>query len=154
VALAGELATHYCITGWKTGESVAAAHKCFAAWLESFGGASNREERNILAQVRAFFEAHGASRFEDIYATGEQRIINRAGFYRTSANGEREFLVLPEAFRRDVCNGFDFKAATAALIESGWLAPGEGSRPTQKPRIPGMGLTRCYVLTARMWEGE
>lgn len=154
VAVAGELASHYGITGWAAGEAIQAAHKCFAAWLEAFGGTGNREERNVLSQVRAFFEAHGASRFEDIHATGEQRIINRAGFYRNGASGDREFLVLPEAFRRDVCSGFDFKAATAALLEAGWLAPGEGTRPTQKPRIPGMGPTRCYVLTARMWEGE
>ncbi|SDE53978.1 Uncharcterized protein, DUF927 family [Massilia sp. PDC64] len=99
VAVAGELATHYGVTGWATGEAMTAARKCFVAWLESFGGTGNREERNILSQVRAFFEAHGASRFEDIHAGGDQRIINRAGFYRTGPNGEREFLVLPEAFR-------------------------------------------------------
>lgn len=154
VAVAGELATHYGLTGWPEGEAINAAHKCFAVWLESFGGTGNREERAMLSQVRAFFEAHGASRFEDVTATTDQRIPNRAGFYRTDANGAREFMVLPEAFKRDVCQGFDVKTVTAALLKAGWLAPGEGSRATQKPRIPGIGPTRCYVLTGRMWEGE
>lgn len=154
VAVAGELATFYGITGWAAGEAITAAHKCFAAWLDAFGGVGNREERNILAQVRAFFEAHGASRFEDIHATGDQRIINRAGFYRTGASGDREYLVLPEAFKRELCQGNDIKTVTAELLKAGWLAPGEGSRTTQKPRIPGLGTTRCYVLTGRMWEGE
>lgn len=154
VALAGELAIHYGLTGWPEGEAINAARKCFAVWLESFGGIGNREERAMLAQVRAFFEAHGASRFEDVTATSDQRIPNRAGFYRTGANGAREFMVLPEAFKRDVCQGFDVKTITAALLKAGWLAPGEGSRATQKPRIPGIGPTRCYVLTGRMWEGE
>lgn len=154
VAVAGELATHYGLTGWPEGEAINAARKCFAVWLESFGGTGNREERAMLAQVRAFFEAHGASRFEDVTATTDQRIPNRAGFYRTDANGAREFMVLPEAFKRDVCQGFDVKTVTAALLKAGWLAPGEGSRATQKPRIPGIGPTRCYVLTGRMWEGE
>lgn len=154
VAVAGELATHYGLTGWPEGEAINAARKCFAVWLESFGGTGNREERAMLSQVRAFFETHGASRFEDVTATTDQRILNRAGFYRIDANGAREFMVLPEAFKRDVCQGYDTKAFTAVLLKAGWLAPGEGSRATQKPRIPGIGPTRCYVLTKRMWEGE
>ncbi|MET3132632.1 uncharacterized protein (DUF927 family)/phage/plasmid primase-like uncharacterized protein [Oxalobacteraceae bacterium GrIS 1.11] len=154
VAMAGELATHYALTGWNKGEAIKAAHKCFAAWLDSFGGTGNREERNILSQVRAFFEAHGASRFEDMSATSDQRIINRAGFYRSGPAAEREYLVLPEAFKRDVCQGFDTKVATAAMVAAKWIEPGKDGRDTQKPRIPGIGPTRCYVFTARMWEGE
>ena len=153
-AVAGELATHYGLTGWAKDEATASAKKCFAVWLDAFGGSSNREERAILAQVRAFFEAHGASRFEDAAATSDQRIINRAGFYRTDANGAREFMVLTEAFRRDVCQGFDAKAVTTVLTKAGWLE-GEGTRATQKPYIPALGnRTRCYVITSRMWEGE
>jgi uncharacterized protein (DUF927 family)/phage/plasmid primase-like uncharacterized protein len=154
VAVAGELATYYGVTGWAAGESIMAAQKCFAAWLDSFGGAGNREERNILSQVRAFFEAHGASRFEDIHATGDQRIINRAGFHRTGNNSEREFLVLPEAFKRDVCSGFHVPTATKALLEAGWIEPGKDGKTAQKPRIPGIGPTRCYVFTTKMWEAE
>jgi hypothetical protein len=71
-----------------------------------------------------------------------------------AADGGREFLVLPEVFRREVCAGFDAKAATRALIEAVWIEPGEGGRTTQKPRIPGIGTTRCYVFTGRMWEGD
>ena len=154
VAVAGELAAHYGLTGWMEGESINAARKCFASWLDSFGGAGSREDRTMLSQVRAFFEAHGASRFEDMAATSEQRIINRAGFYRAGPGGEREFLVLPEAFKREVCQGFDTKTATAALVAAGWIEPGKDGRDTQKPRIPVIGPTRCYVFTARMWEGE
>jgi uncharacterized protein (DUF927 family)/phage/plasmid primase-like uncharacterized protein len=154
VAMAGELATHYDITGWRVGEATCAAQKCFASWLDSFGGTCNREEYNILSQVRAFFEAHGASRFEDIHASGDQRIINRAGFYRSEANGERKFLVLPEAFRRDVCNGFHVRTVTQLLLKAGWLEADKDGRTAQKPRIPGMGPTRCYVFTSKMWEAE
>ena len=50
-----------------------------------------------------------------------QRVINRAGFYRTDAEGHREYLVLPEAFRQEVCGGFDHKGAIQTLI-TGWLA--------------------------------
>ncbi len=46
VAVAGELATRYGVTGWAEGEAIQAAGRCFAAWLDSFGGAGNREDRN------------------------------------------------------------------------------------------------------------
>ena len=154
VGVAGELATHYGLTGWDNGEAIGAAKRCFDSWLEAFGGSGNREERNVLSQVRAFFEGHGASRFEDVNASGDQRDINRAGFYRTGQTGDREFLVLPEAFRRDGCAGFDVRVATAALIEAGWLDIGKDGKTAQKPRIPAIGTTRCYVLTAKLWEGE
>ena len=157
VASAGELASHYGLTGWQHGEAINAARKCFVAWLDSFGGTGNREERAMLDQVRAFFEAHGASRFAPLdspFPNGEQRTINRAGFVRTTAGGVREFMVLPEAFKREVCAGFDAKAVTAALIQAGWITAGGDGRATQKPRIPGIGTTRCYIFTGRMWDSE
>ncbi len=155
VAVAGELASHYGLTGWQRGEGERATKACFGAWLESFGGIGNREERTVLAQVRAFFEAHGASRFEDVAATVDQRIINRAGFYRTGPSGVREFLVLPEAFKAEVCKGLDAKAAETLLVAKGWIEPGGDRRPTQKPRLPGIGTTaRVYVFTGKVWEGE
>lgn len=146
VAMAGELATHYGLTGWAEGEASKAARKCFDAWLESFGGTGNREERAVLSQVQAFLEAHGASRFEDLAAPNEQRIPNRAGFYRAGANGEREFVVLPEAFRREVCQGFDEKAVKVALLKAKMLIPGKDEKPTQMMRLPGIGPTKAYVL--------
>jgi uncharacterized protein (DUF927 family) len=154
VAVAGELATRYRVTGWAEGEATRAASQCFAAWLEGFGGAGNREDRALLAQVRGFFETHGASRFEDMGAALDQRVVNRVGFYRTGVQGTREFLVLPEAFRREVCAGFDAKAATRCLLAQGWIMPGGDGRPTHKPRLPGIGTARVYVLTNKWADAE
>ncbi len=155
VAVAGELAAHYGLTGWAKGEAERAAKACFASWLEGFGGIGNREERDMLAQVLAFFEAHGASRFEDVAATADQRIVNRAGFHRTGTSGVREFLVLPEAFKTEVCKGLDAKMVERLLIARGWIEPGGDGRATQKPRLPGIGTAaRVYVFTGRMWGAE
>ena len=154
VAVAGELATRYGVTGWVEGEATQATSRCFASWLDSFGGAGNREDRVLLAQVRGFFETHGASRFEDVGASIDQRVINRAGFYRSGMEGTREFLVLPESFKRDLCAGFDQKAATQCLLAQGWILPGADGRPTQKPRLPGIGTARVYVFTNKWADAE
>ncbi len=154
-AVAGEIARHYGLTGWEEGETSQAAGQCFTAWLEGFGGTGNKEERAILSQVKAFFEAHGASRFENDKATEDQRIISRAGFYRYSPEGEREYLVLPEAFSREVCTGYDKKTVEKILLANGWIEPSGDGRATQKPRIASLGKpTRCYIFTSQMWEGE
>ncbi len=81
-AVAGELTTRFGLTGWREGEASTAAGTCFAAWLEGFGGTGNREERAMLAQVKAFFEAYGSSRFEHWRSSAEQRIPSRAGFVK------------------------------------------------------------------------
>lgn len=154
VAVAGELATHYGVTGWPDGEATQAASRCFAAWLDSFGGAGNREDRALLAQVRGFFEAHGASRFEEVAAGLDQRVVNRAGFYRKGPDGTRMYLVLPEAFKRDVCAGFDLKGAERCLLANGWIVPGGDGRPKQKPRLSDLGTQWVYVFTNKWAEAE
>jgi uncharacterized protein (DUF927 family) len=153
VAIAGEMATRYGLTGWVQGEAIGATSRCFASWLESFGATGKREEREVLAHVRSFFEQHGASRFEDMESNESQRIINRAGFYRCDADGIREYLVLPEAFKREVCGGFDCRFVKKALQDTGWLIPGN-DRTTHKVRVRGLGPTWVYVLTPNMWEAE
>lgn len=155
VAVAGELATHAGLTSWEQGEAEQAAKKCFAAWLESFGGAAGyREERALLAKVKKFFELHGESRFEDISSTHQQRGINRAGFFRPGAEGTREYLVLPQVFKSEVCESFDLRTAVKVLRTHGWLMPGSDDKGTQKPRLPEIGPTRVYVVGGKMWEHE
>lgn len=151
VAVAGELATQYGLTGWDTGEVTKAVQQCFAVWMESFGGAGNREERAILSHVRAFFEAHGSGRFQEVRANLDQRVSNRAGFWRLDRSGAREFLVPTETFRREICAGFNVKTVKKVLSKVGWLAKSEEGRATQKPRIPELGTIRCYVFTEHMW---
>jgi uncharacterized protein (DUF927 family) len=154
VATAGEQATRYGLTGWEEGEAERAAKACFLAWLDGFGGVGNREERATLSQVRAFFETHGASRFEALDSHDDQRVFNRAGFVRRGEGGAREFLVLPEAFRREVCAGLDAKATEALLQRCGWLEAGGDGRPTQKIRLPGMCPSRVYVFGGKLWESD
>ncbi len=154
VAVAGELATHYGLTGWDEGEAIGSASKCFSAWLDAFGGSGNREDRALFSQVKAFFEAHGSSRFEEYYSYREKDyrpIVNRAGFRKQGDDGRTAFFVLPEAFK-EICKGFDPREAAKVLVNAGWIEPDSSGEFKQKPRLPDMGLTRCYVFTGQIWE--
>jgi putative DNA primase/helicase len=82
-------------------------------------------------------------------ATTDQRILKRAGFYRNGVNEGREFLVLPETFRQEVCQGFDEKTVKKVLIKAGLLLPGNDKKPSQVVRLPGLGSSRVYVIRYR-----
>ncbi|STX50977.1 inner membrane protein [Legionella busanensis] len=154
VAIAGELASHYGLTSWEKGESFSAAQKCFNVWLDAFGSEGNREDRAILAQVRAFFESHGASRFDNVRTPNNERVLNRAGFYSTDDEGYRVYMVLTEVFKKELCQGFEPKMVVRVLMNEGWLKPGVDGSPTHKPRIRGVGTPRVYKFTDKIWGGE
>lgn len=153
VAIAGELATRFGLTGWKVGEAELAATVCFNAWINSRGGAGNHEALDILSQVASFFEAHGESRFTPIEAIGERTTINRAGFREVfDCAGDTSYTIyycLPEAFTSELCKGYDTKQVTAVLKDSGWLQTGRDGKNAQLKTIRGMGRTRLYCITPR-----
>lgn len=170
VGAAGELATAFEVTSWPRGEAMAAAEKCFNAWLAQRGGAGNSEIAAMLSQVRGFFELHGDARFVDWErATDDHapKTISRAGFrkYRDeidevgqpvyddgTRSREIEFYVLPEIFRTEICRGFDHKAVAHLLAERGYLLK-EGQSFTRKERLPGVGNARCYRITPNLLLG-
>ncbi|VEG89918.1 DUF927 domain-containing protein [Legionella spiritensis] len=154
VAASGELATRFGLTGWKESDSFAAAENCFTAWLDAFGKDGNREDRAIMAQVRAFFESHGASRFDSANHPNNEKILNRAGFYQTDDEGLRIFMVLTEVYKNELCKGFDQRTVTRTLLQAGWLKPSLDGNASHKPRIKGVGTPRLYVFTGKIWGGE
>lgn len=154
VATAGELATQFGLTGWQSGESFKAVKKCFESWQEAFGTEGNREDRAILSQVRAFFETYGTSRFDNIKDPNNERIHNRAGFYEVDGAGYRQFMVLPEAYKNELCKGFEQRMVTRVLLNAGWIIPASDGKPSHKPRIRGVGTPRVYKFTDKIWGGE
>ena len=150
IAAAGELATDLGITGWPSGEAENAAANCLNVWLECRGGPGNLENVRILSQVKTFFEAHGESRFSHWQAEGSHT-INRAGFRKT-LNLETQYYVLPEVFRHEICAGWDFHTVSKLLLTEGWIESDNHGKPYRREYLPGIGRSRCYVFTNRIWE--
>ncbi|MHB1927658.1 MAG: DUF927 domain-containing protein [Leptospirillum sp.] len=150
VAIAGELATSFGVSGWPPGESEKAAASCFRTWLQARGGVGNRERDQVLSQVRAFFEANGSSRFEPMDAPENMRIIDRVGF-RCSEMGLARFYVLPESYKTEIIAGLDQRFATRILIEAGWLEPDHDGKSSQSISLPGIGKKRVYVFSHKVF---
>jgi putative DNA primase/helicase len=125
VAAAGELATQAGITGWTQGRAFEAVAHCFNTWLGNLGTGENMEETKTLEHIKAFFEASGTSRFEDLtvirQADGEvlrPRIHNRVGYYDPE---EKTYLVSPIMFKKEMCIGMNEASVKKALIKHGWI---------------------------------
>lgn len=152
LAVAGELATRYGITGWEPGEADRAAETCFFAWLRGRGGAVKSDEVAALSQVRRFIEQHAASRFQSAEvrytSDGEplpEKVPNQAGYVRTVEDGRQEYLFTPEVFRTEVCRGHNHEMVLKLLEAHGHLRriPGHWTVST---RIRGRVMRVYQVL--------
>lgn len=165
IGAAGELARIYGVLPWPEGEAMRAAGACFAAWLAERGGTGAGEDAAALAQVRAFLEAHGESRFTPLFppspdaqpgaeptAPDFARTVNRAGWRRrvsgAEGKGERwEYLILPETWKGEVCKGLDAKRTAELLAGRGLLLGGTERHRAATVRIPNEGTPRVYRVS-------
>jgi putative DNA primase/helicase len=176
VGAAGEMATKAGLTGWEPGESARAAKVCFDAWLASRGGTGDGEVTAMLRQVRAFLESHGEGRFTWWHRAGDDhaaKTLNRAGFrqlidkdgnpIKTNAQFQRtygekmasemaeetstEYFIHSEVFKAEVCRGFEAATVARVLLDRDCLVSQEKGRYDCKPRLPGVGPSRCYRIS-------
>lgn len=151
LALAGEVATEYGLTGWPEGEAMQAAAEGFKVWRDS-RGRGNDERRQILDRVSGFIERHGDARFSNADASGDTPIRDRAGWWRSSDDG-RVYLFTAGGLR-EALTGFDFKRTLDVLQEAGALpASGADGKRAGFTRINGRGM-KLYPIQADKLGGE
>ncbi len=148
IAYAGEYATANNITGWSASDSINACIKCFSDWIETRGGIKDQEDKAILEQIKLFFEQNSESRFVDINNDVDRKIINMAG-YKAKENGDTVFYVYPETFKKEICNGFNFKQAKEVLYKKDWL-----ENEQAEPKSFKNEKKRVYKITSKMWSDE
>lgn len=159
VTFAGTLATEYGICKWAPTEAAAATERLFGEWLSERGTKQSSDHAAAIAQVRLFLEANGSSRFqwldfmeEDPNFKTASAIQNRAGFRRKAPGSEEiQFLIFPEVFRKQVCEGINYRIALTAL-------EGIGALDREKPammhqaRVPELGKTWFYCISSKVIE--
>lgn len=147
IALAGELATTFGITGWLPGAATEAAKLAFQRWQEAQPKDRN-ETSKILEAVANFIDKHGDARFgggidSDVYCeTTPITVRDRAGF--KGKHGVYHFLSdgLHEALR-----GFDFNRAKDVLIAKGILL----NATTEQRKINGENFRVYNIDSARLY---
>ena len=140
IAMAGELATDYGITGWPEGLALESAIYGLNAWLAT-RGQGNDERRQIIERVSDFIERHGDGRFSN--ESVEAQVRDRAGWWRDTEGG-RTYMFTAESLR-EALKGFDFRRALDALQEAGIL-PSVGGERRISVRIGGR-VVKLYPVT-------
>lgn len=142
VAAAGELAATLGVVPWKPGEAADAAMVVFERWAADFGRVGLREDRQVIARVKAYIEANRAQfagmgdaldddELSAAGRAGEARSMIEIGFRRIVA-GERTFLFHAGGFAK-VVEGHNPKDAAKALQRAGFLeTDAEQGRLTKK----------------------
>ncbi|KIA80312.1 hypothetical protein QR66_10875 [Chromobacterium piscinae] len=173
VGIAGELASAWGVTGWPKGTAWQAAKACFADWLKMRGTAGNREDEDILAKVRLFFEQHGEARFtrlsnesilheQDGHAPDPDdhapKTISRCGYrLKDKLSGLIKYYVLPESFRAEVCAGVDANRVCKLLAARGALETTKGAgnmlqvRTTPEAKYSKSGRAKVYCVTSALF---
>ncbi|AEP10479.1 conserved hypothetical protein [Micavibrio aeruginosavorus ARL-13] len=131
IALAGELATEYGITGWPPGIATEAAIIGYHTWKAQRGEGSD-EKRQIFSTLLDFIERHGDSRFSDMDDKDSDKMVrDRAGYWRDE-NGVRTYYLNADGMK-ETLKGFDFKLALDLLEQNGIILPrnsqGERAHP-------------------------
>jgi uncharacterized protein (DUF927 family) len=150
VFAAGELATNFEIVPWPVGAARDAAAWALERWIELRGGTAPAEARQAVEAVRLFIESHGEARFAPVDDAAAWPVPNRAG-YRKADGAEREWWILPEVWRSEICAGHDAQFVARVLEGLGMLRrQAEGLQC--KVRVGG-GTLRAYVVTAAILAG-
>jgi putative DNA primase/helicase len=144
LALAGELATAYGVTGWQRGEAIRAAVVGLRLWLGMQDGrTTDAEGPQVADQVTAFIDRHGDSRFSDADAEPQHSppVRDRAGWWR-DRDGERVYLFTGDGLK-DALKGHDFKRALDHLEQAGML---KTRNKTERIRAIGGTTKKCYTI--------
>jgi putative DNA primase/helicase len=142
LALAGELATEYGITGWQTGGAVNGVIECFAKWRESFGG-GDIEEQQVLSSVKDFIDRFGDSRFSNINDDAQIKINDRAGYWLDETEG-RVYL-FNDAGMKEALEKNGLKRGLEVLKKQGWLMT-DSDRNKKQYRVHTGNRERFYCI--------
>ena len=152
IGLAGELAAQAGLVPWPEGQSLSAAKSCLSSWLAARGGGGDTEDIQAVSTVQGFIARYGASRFQTIGAGADditpgnphERIVERAGFRRTTLSGEEQFIFTKEQWA-ELFRGRNPLQAARAMDRAGLLIRNDSSL-AQKVSLPDLGRVRAYVV--------
>lgn len=141
IALAGELATKFGITGWEQGAAFKSAFELSREWAEAQDGPERWQLKAAEERTRAFLQTNGLARFED---AGGVPVTDCAG-YRDGT----WFFILRETWNA-IHAGHSPTEQAKHLIAGRWMVQGDGRNLLSK--TPGWvpGRPRAYKVRAEI----
>jgi putative DNA primase/helicase len=152
IALAGEKATEYGLTGWGKDEVLNATIEMFNVWRH-FRGQGQTETQQILREILDYIDKHGDSRFSSILETNndykgdniDQRPVvrERAGYWKDTDKGR--IFMFNSAALQEAAKGHDLKFILQALNEVGWIVEKESDKNSKRIKIAGRSVSLYWI---------
>ncbi|WP_050798397.1 DUF927 domain-containing protein [Commensalibacter intestini] len=151
---AGLLAVQYQIFSFDKVIITQSIEQCFKDWISHNPNMQEHEEKQMILHIKHYLETHGANRFIDITFADTDRTPHRVGYKKKNANGVFDYLILSEAWKKEVCKGFDPLQMARILRDHLFLDVPQPDRMKQKVTIPSMGDIRCYIVKGEILNYE
>lgn len=145
LAVAGEYASRWGVTGWPQGTATAGIKTIVDAWLARRGGAGNMERQRMVQRLQEFLGKHWSGRFvawdraTDSHSPGKDGVVG----LRREIEGDWQFYITAEGWA-EIYRGMDPVAAAHALSTMGMLRTDAHGKPNLREYLPGLGRRRCY----------
>lgn len=163
VAMAGELATEFGLTGWLAGAATEATQTCFVEWLRERGGTGAAEIMKARQAIMTAIERDGQSRFVPWKADAKPFIRNNTlGYARhDEETGERTYY-LHKSGMAELLGSLDRKSAVNGLADQGVIVRREMMRNGRRVQIvmpsikvPSEGTNkRLYEISRSFVNGD
>lgn len=154
MAAGGELATEYGFTGWEKGAAIEGISKCFNDWLIARGGNQNIEKIRALKHVRNFFVSN-PQKFLNWDCVINKELAEESSFKKYDRQGNIEFFVHRDLFRKEICLGLNEKTVAACCVEDGWIIPDAEENPTRSEIVSIHKIKdRYYRFTSKVMESK
>jgi putative DNA primase/helicase len=160
VAAAGRLSVELDILPWAPSDIDWAVKEVFHAWLAARGNQGPAEVNAVTGRLRELIARHGASRFQRLAdmpsldseskRDERERVIDRAGFVRP---GEREYLIFPEIWQREILRGVDSGVVHEVLLKGGVLRGDSQGKASTPVKIDGKSK-RFYAVDIEALDRE
>lgn len=137
IAVAGEAATKFSITGWQTGDAIKAVFELAREWRDAQDRSEQWQVQAALERCRNFLLAHADTRFEVPQGTP---VPNCAGY-----RDDKWFYILGDAWS-EIHLGHSPGEQAKHLIAERWMAGGDGKNLKSKTPSWVPGRPRAYKV--------
>jgi uncharacterized protein (DUF927 family) len=174
VAVAGELASEWGVTGWPPGNASAGVRQCLISCLAERGTLGTREDEQAFTKLRDFISRHGDSRFAiwgdprprndaaqvetDDPPAERFRTQHRAGWRRWTAPEGRgkcfwSYYLTPDGLK-EALQGLNVPQAVAALVRRKCIRPDAKGKNARSFTVPHHGKMRLYEITSALFRED
>lgn len=150
-AAAGVLACEFGVLPFQREDVLCAVQTCFENWLHSYADKGSFENSEILSQIRSYLQQNAGSQFPDLNDSNLKQLAGKcSGYRKKNEQGDFDWIIPNEVFRKEMCKGFDHRQVIKVLRKEDLLIKRPGGPSSTPMRLPHLGMVRVYHIKSQI----